>query len=199
MNQRGHHRPADPAALVAGVNVHLGDLERVTQPGLRQLTSAGCGQRAAHQVVPPLAAGPVEAVREPDDGEPVPPGLRPQLRGRVPGIVRQGHGHAAERGEVSVPFHDRPPTRQLVLRGLHRGRVDVDQDAQFREEACLAEFQQLRASAHPRKRTRALPPGRAPDQDGTVRERPRRARGQCRTGGHGVLSDPPGTFELRYQ
>jgi hypothetical protein len=82
-----------------------------------------------------------------------------------------------------------------MLRRLHGGRVDVDQDAQFREKACFAEFQQLRASAHARKRTRALGPGHAPEPPGELLE----ARRDGALAGHGVLSDPAGTFELRYK
>ena len=206
MDQRGHHGPADPAPLVGGMDVHLGHLERVGQPGLREVTAACRGQRAAHQVVPPLAVGAVEAIGEADDREPVTARLGPQSGRCVLWIVREGHGHAPERREFRVPFHDGLASRQLLLRRPHSGRIDAGQDAKFGKKACFAEFQQLRASSHPRKRTRARRPGRAPHPAGpggwarrcAAAPRLGAAGATARPGGRGVLSDPLATFELRY-
>ena len=133
------------------MNVHLSHLERVRQPGLGEVTAACRGQRAAHRVVPPLAVGAVEAMSEAEDRERW-PGVRPQF-GSACGIVGRVMTTQRNEREARVPFHDRLAPGQLLLRGPHGGRIDVGQDAKFREKACFAEFQQLWASSHPRKRT----------------------------------------------
>jgi len=95
---------------MVGVHVHLGDLERVTQPGQGVAAAAHRAQRVPHQIVPPLAVFTVEAVGKGDDRATA---LGVSCPGVVP--VRQarpsGHSDSVERRMAGVPFHDRPTAR----------------------------------------------------------------------------------------
>jgi hypothetical protein len=85
------------------MDVHFGDLERVGQPIVRHVRAALGGDRVPHQVVPPLAARPVEAVRERGDGV---------LAVTGAGVRGKGDHHPQSR-ETGVALHDRAAPREL--------------------------------------------------------------------------------------
>ena len=139
-------RPADAAALIVRVHVHLGDLEGVRQPGGGSRCRAGQpGCRRPRRATTGRPA--VEPVAEADE--------RPPVARRGPAPVRVAalltgldRHHGAEGRVAGVALHDGHPAGQLGGWRGHRQRVDPGERVQFGGELLRTQFPQLRSGAH---------------------------------------------------